>query len=460
MNLPDPVAACESTPLRVRCAALRVPRLKGCNKVKIRYIVSVAAFVVSPAQAETVYRLTAPTLACATPSATRDANEAMLHGHDFSRFQKLYDCRIINDTGRWDEIAENGDVLLLRKTPPTPGLPPLYFARRAVTPLLETSEAEQDLIHTVESFRTEHSASSQRQPVSHKADKTQSETFSARSAGVQPVIDSVKNSFQALWKKMSTLSAQIGWHNGFVKVIEWGLGLYVLLKAARAYRRRRTFRNTVQTGKRLIDTLADRLQIRRKQLVFQNAYGTTIYDKWNKEKSEFMRREMYACLSKHGYEKYFEKATPELLTYLDQVAFKEPHAVAAKNSNPDIYAPDMDPFDYERYCAKLLKKAGWDAIVTSECGDQGADIVATKKGLRLILQCKLYSRAVGNDAVQQVAAARHHYAGRFAAVVSNAPYTIPAQQLAKTNKIFLLHHDELQDFVRRLENFTSARVRG
>nr|WP_272931012.1 restriction endonuclease [Acetobacter indonesiensis] len=120
----------------------------------------------------------------------------------------------------------------------------------------------------------------------------------------------------------------------------------------------------------------------------------------------------------------------------------------------------MDPFDYERYCAKLLRKEGWEALVTSECGDQGADVIASKNGLRVVLQCKLYSKAVGNDAVQQVAAARHHYSARLAAVVSNAPYTIPAQQLARTNKVFLLHHDELPDFVRRLEKSARSYLRG
>ncbi|GAL96147.1 hypothetical protein AA0312_0936 [Acetobacter tropicalis NRIC 0312] len=428
--------------------------------MKIRYIVSVAALVVSPAQAETVYRLTAPTVACAAPAATRDANEAMQHGHDLTKFEKLYDCHVINDAGQWDEIAENGDVLLLRKTPPTPGLPPLYFVRRAVTSRGDTSSAEQDFVQTVESFRVDHHGSNQKSSASRPVHKEQNDAFVPGLASALPETDIFKNTIHTFREKIHILSERMGWQNGLVKFVEWGAGLYVLLKIGGAYRRRRAFRKALQTGKRLIDSLADRLQIRRKQLVFQNAYGTTIYDKWNKEKSDFMKREVYACFAKAGYEKYFEKATPLLLTYLDQVAFTEPRAVPVKSSNPDIYSPDMDPFDYERYCAKLLRKSGWEAIVTSECGDQGADIVASKKGLRLVLQCKLYSKAVGNDAVQQVAAAKHHYAGRFAAVVSNAPYTIPAQQLAKTNKIFLLHHDELQSFVRRLENFASARVRG
>ncbi|WP_048837871.1 restriction endonuclease [Acetobacter cibinongensis] len=246
------------------------------------------------------------------------------------------------------------------------------------------------------------------------------------------------------------------------KVLSWLEGLvalYVFFRLWLAYRRRRAFKGAVQTGKRLINSLADRLQIRRKQLVYQNAYGTTIYDKWEREKAAFMQREMLNCLNEHGYQNYIDRATPELLAYLDKVAFDTPAEPEQKVSNPDVYSPDMNPFDYERYCARLLRQLGWEAIATSECGDQGADVVASRGNTRIILQCKLYTKAVGNDAVQQVAAARQHYGARYGAVVSNAPYTIPAQQLAKTNKIFLLHHDELQRFVKRVEKSSTFRLR-
>lgn len=248
-------------------------------------------------------------------------------------------------------------------------------------------------------------------------------------------------------------------HNRFVSFILWAVGGYLALKVLLAYRRRRAFKGAVHTGKQLIDMLADRLQIRRKQLVFQNAYGTTIYDKWEREKTAFMQREMLTHLTEQGYAPYFERATPPLLAYLEQVASDTAPPPEQKISNPDVYSPDMDPFDYERYCARQLRQMGWEAIATSECGDQGADVVASRGNTRIILQCKLYTKAVGNDAVQQVSAARQHYAARYAAVVSNAPYTIPAQQLAKTNKVFLLHHDELQRFIRRVEKSPSFRIR-
>ncbi|WP_242402702.1 restriction endonuclease [Komagataeibacter kakiaceti] len=97
-----------------------------------------------------------------------------------------------------------------------------------------------------------------------------------------------------------------------------------------------------------------------------------------------------------------------------------------------------------------MRGAGWEARATTPGSDQGADVIATRDNMRLVVQCKLYRNTVGNEAVQQVAAARLHYRADFAAVVSNADYTLPARALARSNNVFLLHHDELPAFTARL----------
>lgn len=104
---------------------------------------------------------------------------------------------------------------------------------------------------------------------------------------------------------------------------------------------------------------------------------------------------------------------------------------------------DMTPTDYEVLCADILKKFGWDTEVTKAQGDQGVDVVAEKSGKRAVLQCKLYSRPVGNKAVQEVVAGRLHYGADVAAVVSNQPFTPSARELAESSNVILLHHEEL-----------------
>jgi len=115
-------------------------------------------------------------------------------------------------------------------------------------------------------------------------------------------------------------------------------------------------------------------------------------------------------------------------------------------SNPEAFDLRMNPRDYEQHCALQLEKAGWSTRLTAVTGDRGADVIAHRSGKILVVQCKLYSQPVANDAVQQVHAARDFQSADIAAVVSNQPFTKSARQLANVNGIHLLHHGQLCQF--------------
>jgi len=105
----------------------------------------------------------------------------------------------------------------------------------------------------------------------------------------------------------------------------------------------------------------------------------------------------------------------------------------------------MTPTEFETFCAEELRRAGWNARVTMQSRDQGVDVIAEKNGVRVVLQCKLYARPVGNKSVQEAAAARAHEQADFGIVVTNNRYTQDAEQLASTNKILLLHYTDLRN---------------
>ena len=105
----------------------------------------------------------------------------------------------------------------------------------------------------------------------------------------------------------------------------------------------------------------------------------------------------------------------------------------------------MSPPEFEVYCADELRQCGWNARVTTQSGDQGVDIIAEKNGVRVVLQCKLYTGAVGNKSVQEVVAARAHERAHYGVVVSNSRYTKAAEQLAATNEIKLIHYRDLMN---------------
>ena len=106
------------------------------------------------------------------------------------------------------------------------------------------------------------------------------------------------------------------------------------------------------------------------------------------------------------------------------------------------------PFDghaFEKWVAEALIGFGWAATVTPGSGDQGIDVIAEKDGKKLGIQCKLYSSAIGNKAVQEAHAGKSYHDTDAVAVLSNAPYTSSAKDLAKMTGVELLSHHDIPE---------------
>lgn len=104
---------------------------------------------------------------------------------------------------------------------------------------------------------------------------------------------------------------------------------------------------------------------------------------------------------------------------------------------------NMSPEEFEHYCACVLREWKWDARVTQFSGDQGVDIVADKRGMRIVVQCKKYAKPVGNRAVQEIVAGIAHQNAQRGVVVTTNGYTPSALKLAASNQVLLLHHTDL-----------------
>lgn len=257
----------------------------------------------------------------------------------------------------------------------------------------------------------------------------------------------------ALYFPAAVLQPAVGWGasrpSGLLGLAMAGGGavmLWPLLRYGwRFLRRRQAWR----VCRRLVARHADALRIRRRQLVQVNSYGVERTTRWRREQAEFIRTIVQPALRRRRLQWAWPVIADRVQARIEQVARQTPSGSGAGQASGG-YAPDMDPIAYERYCAGRLCECGWDAQATPPGGDQGADVIATRGGIRLVVQCKLYRNAVGNEAVQQVSAARLHYHADIAAVVSNADYTNSARQLARSNNVFLLHHDELPAFAARM----------
>ena len=245
-----------------------------------------------------------------------------------------------------------------------------------------------------------------------------------------------------LWLLLRNPSVVIVLGLAIVAVVATIVAVTIVMPA----RNRRSLIDKANAG---VDQNADRLARRRAQLVRQDAYGKPVLEKWVEEINYFINEHVGPSLTTQEQSLLKrERAgiTQAIMRHVEQVVRDRPAF--------DSFSDKMTPVEFEAFCAEQLRQSGWDAHVTRQSRDQGVDVIAEKNGLRIVLQCKLYSAPVGNKAVQEAVAARAFEQAHYCAVVSNSSYTSAAEQLASTNKVLLLHYSDLKQIETLLREAT------
>lgn len=174
-------------------------------------------------------------------------------------------------------------------------------------------------------------------------------------------------------------------------------------------------------------------------------------------------RNIIRAIKKNDYKRVTEDRSSEAITEflysisLDQTAFTLAEAEELVRDHIDTTAtidvekgfdPTAIPIDgheFEQWVAVSLEMFGWQAEVTSASGDQGIDVIASKNGMKVGIQCKLYSSSVGNKAVQEAIAGKRYHGVNYVAVLSNAQFTQSARDLATMNDVLLLSQHDIPD---------------
>jgi restriction system protein len=193
-----------------------------------------------------------------------------------------------------------------------------------------------------------------------------------------------------------------------------------------------------------LETLARR----RLTLVKIDPYGIVDDAKWQKEFRYFVDKVVLPRLSPQ------ERTA---ILFRREALFEELIAQPVAQRTRELEASlamstDMSPAEFEHWCSTALHAAGWKARPTGATGDQGADVVADKDGITVVLQCKLHKSPIGNKAVQEALAAKAHYGASAAAVVTNAAFTRSAEALSRTTGVLLCHYSDLE----RLDDLLST----
>lgn len=123
-------------------------------------------------------------------------------------------------------------------------------------------------------------------------------------------------------------------------------------------------------------------------------------------------------------------------------------------------------YDFERFLGTLFKRLGYKVQLTGMSGDFGADLVLTdpRTRERIVVQAKHYSSNLGVKPVQEVVAAKSHYAANACWVVTNSTFTPAARRLATDNSVVLVDGQELKVLCKRvrisLDDFENGPRRG
>ena len=188
-------------------------------------------------------------------------------------------------------------------------------------------------------------------------------------------------------------------------------------------------------------TSQDKIVSAYRQLVSTNAFGEKNYERFEKELISFLKKKSKSHKQieslGHTYEFDSETVFSSMIQPIEKLINK---------FDADLsFDSEMSPYEYEIFCAEQFKKNGWKAEATQASSDQGVDVIAFKAGNNLVAQCKLYSKAVGNSAVQEITAGMNFYKADIGVVIAPNGFTKSAIKLAEANKIKLLHHTEIKD---------------
>jgi restriction endonuclease Mrr len=108
--------------------------------------------------------------------------------------------------------------------------------------------------------------------------------------------------------------------------------------------------------------------------------------------------------------------------------------------------------DFEHLIVRLFEAMGFASKRIGGTGDQGGDVIAAKGSEQILIQAKCYTVPVGNDAVQQAAAARQFHKCTKAIVMATSTFTPEAIALARETSVELVDRKKLQQYFAKYLN--------
>lgn len=200
--------------------------------------------------------------------------------------------------------------------------------------------------------------------------------------------------------------------------------------------------NALLQAHQIIDKHFDVLYTKFNQLRYQDDYGYWHNEDWFKELDYFFENVFLNELSeedRYSLNDYKTVFNDYFYPKLSQGFLNE---YIYKATKKEIKTGE----DFEDYIKNILYLYGFNVQKTPKTGDQGVDLIVKTDTDKIAIQCKFYSKPVGNKAVQEVAAGKVFYQCTKALVVSNQSYTLSAKKLAQNLDVKLLNEKTLASY--------------
>ncbi|KON66224.1 hypothetical protein KOEU_01970 [Komagataeibacter europaeus] len=389
-----------------------------------------------------------PTLACGDDAILRTLSDRTIAAQQSPASRRTLirqgDCHNVTPDIRWEKIANRNGLPLMRRVPPVPGLPPLYFMTGDIVPIgsVPSPAAEERpalrapvappapaAVDTPTPTGPQHTEADDSPPPAPPVIVQQAET-------PRPTdIFFMTCGFQKLGSLILTLMLVCG--TGWIMVL-------ILRACWLMARRRRAIRICLELAQRHSAMLGR---------WYQNAHDTTAaahsHTSWPTYLDRFVRSTLLPTLTRQGYHTLWpsiHKTVQGHITTLAASTSSKP-AVAI---TPCTYHQDMNQAEYAAFCSQWIEKAGWDTHPPVATG-LGSVIQCNRNNLKMLVHCWMDRKPVHDDVIWQGIKEKTDSKASVGAIVSNAPYTQEALQLGKKHRIFLLHHEDVFKFVSGIE---------
>lgn len=184
---------------------------------------------------------------------------------------------------------------------------------------------------------------------------------------------------------------------------------------------------------------------KKKLLVKSDSYGFENTDLWDKEKNIYSSN-LLLNLGIFSEEMDLFVFTKLISNSIIDMLISEIDAASENDSTRNLEKSNYQKgVEHEDECIALFRENGWTALDTPKSGDAGADIIATKRGLKVAVQCKNWSSKVGTTAIQEVVSAKGYYDADFAVLLTETNVTRQAEVVAEKLKVIIARKSDIPE---------------